>query len=442
MRFALRSERVVHGDAVAPATVVVNDGTIAEVTSAALPGATDLGRAVLMPGLVDTHVHVNEPGRTQWEGFHTATRAAAAGGVTTIVDMPLNCIPVTTSTAALQAKLRACAGALWVDVGFWGGVVPGNAADLPALAEAGVLGAKAFMIDSGIAEFEWSREADLREAMPALRAAGIPLLAHAELDLGSEGSDADPNAYAAWLHSRPKRWEDAAIELLIELCRDTGCPVHVVHLSSSTAVPALRAARAERLPITVETCAHYLCLAADEVPDGATTFKCAPPIRERDNQDALWAALDEGVIDFVVTDHSPCTPELKAGHFHEAWGGVASLSLGLPSVWAQAQARGFDLPRLARWLCAGPAAFAGLADRKGRIAPGHDADLVAWDPEAAFVPQTADLHFKHKISPFLGRPLRGRVHTTWLRGHKVYDAGAFAAAPQGRTVLHRFGGPP
>jgi allantoinase len=436
MRFAVRSERVVLDDTVVPATVVVEDGTIADVVRGTVPDAKDLGAAVLMPGVVDTHVHVNEPGRTQWEGFTTATRAAAAGGVTTIVDMPLNCIPVTTTPAAFEEKLRACEGALWVDVGFWGGVVPGNAEDLPALARAGVLGAKAFMIDSGIPEFEWSREGDLRAAMPVLREAGIPLLAHAELDLGASGGG-DPHAYASYLHSRPKRWEDAAIALLIELCRETGCPVHVVHLSSSAAVPALRAARAEGLPITVETCAHYLCLAAEEVPDGATVFKCAPPIRERENQDALWAALDEGVIDFVVTDHSPCTPQLKRGDFPEAWGGVASLSLGLPSVWAQAPRRGFDLPRLARWLCARPAAFAGIADRKGRIAIGHDADLVAWDPDARFVPEAADLHFRHKISAFLGRELRGRVHTTWVRGQVVYDAGAFASAPPGRTVLHR-----
>jgi allantoinase len=391
-------------------------------------------------------VHVNEPGRTQWEGFWTATRAAAAGGVTTIVDMPLNCIPVTTTAAALQAKLDACAGSLWIDAGFWGGVVPGNAPDLPALARAGVLGAKAFMIDSGIAEFEWSRADDLRAAMPRLRDAGIPLLAHAELDLPVPAAlSLSPRSYRAWLLSRPCAWEDAAVALLIELCRETGCAVHVVHLSSASAIALLRRARAEGLPITVETCAHYLCLAAEDVPDGETTFKCAPPIREHHNRERLWAALDEGVIDFVVTDHSPCTPDLKQrerGDFHAAWGGIASLQLGLPSVWGEARRRGFDLPRLARWLCSAPAAFAGLADRKGRIAPGLHADLVAWDPSTPWVPRPEDLHFRHKISPYLGRQLMGRVQTTWVRGATVYDEGVFAAAPQGRPLLRRQGAVP
>jgi allantoinase len=448
MPLALRSNRVVVDGTVRPAAVIVEAETIAAVLEPdAVPAGVpvrELHDAVLMPGLVDTHVHVNEPGRTQWEGFFTATRAAAAGGVTTIVDMPLNCIPVTTTAAALQAKLDACAGSLWIDAGFWGGVVPGNASDLPALARAGVLGAKAFMIDSGIPEFEWSRAEDLRAAMPALRDAGLPLLAHAELDLGSGGAEAPedlpPSSYRSWLLSRPRAWEDAAIALLVDLCRETGCAVHVVHLSSASAIEELRKARAQGLPITVETCAHYLCLAAEEVPDGETTFKCAPPIREHDNRERLWAALEQGVIDFVVTDHSPCTPELKQrerGDFHAAWGGIASLQLGLPSVWAQARRRGFDLPALARWLCTAPAAFAGLADRKGRIAPGLHADLVAWDPEAPCVPRAEDLHFRHKISPYLGRQLLGRVQTTWSRGRAVYDEGVFAEAPRGRPLLGR-----
>jgi allantoinase len=444
MPFALVSRRVVLDDVVRPAGVIVDGDKIVDVVDpeGAWAGieVRDLGDLVLMPGVVDAHVHVNEPGRTQWEGFSTATRAAAAGGVTTIVDMPLNCIPVTTSAAALQAKLDACRGSLHVDAGFWGGVVPGNAPDLAALAQAGVLGAKAFMIDSGIPEFEWSRAEDLRAAMPVLRDAGIPLLAHAELDLGAPTSSDPPQSYGSWLHSRPRAWEDAAIALLVDLCAQTGCAVHVVHLSSASAIAILRDARARGLPITVETCAHYLCLAAEDVPDGETTFKCAPPIRERENREQLWAALAEGVIDFIVTDHSPCTPDLKQrerGDFHAAWGGIASLQLGLPSVWAQAQARGFDLPTLARWLCTAPAAMAGVADRKGRIAPGLHADLVAWDPEAPFVPQADDLHFRHKISPYLGRKLLGRVQTTWVRGETVYDEGVFAATPYGRPVLHR-----
>ena len=441
MQKVIRSQRVIVGDELRPAAVLIEDGTIAAVLEAAPEGVDveDLGELALMPGLVDAHVHINEPGRTQWEGFNTATRAAASGGVTCVVDMPLNCIPVTTDAPALQAKLEACEGSLWVDAGFWGGVVPDNADDLDALAKAGVLGAKAFMIDSGIPEFQWCPEPALREGMRRLKAAGLPLLAHAELDLGAEVSG-DPRTYAAYLGSRPQAWEDAAIALLIDLCRETGCAVHVVHLSSASAIDMVRAARAEGLPLTAETCAHYLCFAAEEIPDGATQFKCAPPIRGRDNREQLWAALKEGVLDFIVTDHSPCTPSLKLperGDFMEAWGGVASLSLGLGSVWAQARARGVDLPTLARWLCSSPARFAGLSDRKGRIAAGLDADLVAWDPDDTHEARVEDLHFRHKISPYLGHGLAGRVHATWVRGQAVYRDGVFAEQPIGRPVLGR-----
>jgi allantoinase len=448
--WALRSTRVVLNEGgssgegrVGPALISISaDGRIEAVASRALDDrpVRDLGDLVVSPGVVDCHVHVNEPGRTDWEGYETATRAAAAGGVTSVVDMPLNCIPVTTSGAALATKLDACRGKCFVDMGFWGGVVPGNAEELAALARGGVLGCKAFMVHSGIDEFPNATRSDLARAMQILRALGLPLLAHAELDLGASVVTNDPRAYRAYLESRPTSWEDAAIELLIELCRETGCHVHVVHLSAATSLPALSAAKAEGLPISVETCPHYLCLEAEAIPDGATLFKCAPPIRERDNREALWRGLLDGAIDFVVTDHSPCTPQLKElerGHFHAAWGGIASLQLGLSTLWTHAERRGASLVDLARWLSTNPARFAGLGKKKGRIAPGYDADLVIWDPDGAYTLQEEQLFFKHRVSPYLGMRLKGKVHGTVLRGAEVYDGRGHPAGPVGELLIGR-----
>ena len=447
-RFALRSQRVVTPEGVRPATVVWAGEHIEAVlanTDHALDedlAIEDLGAHVLMAGLVDCHVHINEPGRTEWEGFTSATRAAAAGGVTTVVDMPLNCLPVTTTVAALEHKLAVCSGQLQVDVGFWGGVVPDNIGDLAALAERGVLGCKAFLVHSGIDEFPNATEADLRAAMPILRDAGIPLLAHAELDLGAEVQTDDPRAYQSYLESRPARWEDEAIALLIRLCRETGCRVHIVHLSSADSLPQLRAARDEGLPITVETCPHYLCLEAESIPDGATEFKCAPPIRDADNRERLWQGLADGIIDFVITDHSPCLPGLKLpeeGDFHRAWGGISSLQLGLPNLWTHARERGFSIADIARWLTSAPARFAGLDQRKGRIAAGWDADLVIWDPDARFDVEAAGLHFRHPISPYIGQSLAGVVQRTYVRGTRVFQRDAegprFADGRIGRPVL-------
>ena len=436
------SERVVSPEGVGPATVLVDGERIAEVVPGAkpLPGVQDFGNWVIGPGLVDCHVHINEPGRTEWEGFETATRAAAAGGVTSLVDMPLNSLPVTTTSAALDAKLESSRDKCFVDVGFWGGVIPGNASDLKALAAGGVLGCKAFLVHSGIDEFPNSTEADLREAMPVLRDAGLPLLAHAELDLGAEMATPDRRSYQRYLESRPKIWEDEAIRLLVKLCRETRCPVHIVHLSSATSVPTLRAAKAEGLPITVETCPHYLCLEAEQIPDGATLFKCAPPIREHENREGLWRALLEGVIDFVITDHSPCTPALKLpelGDFEAAWGGIASLQLGLPAVWTEARKRGADLSALFRWMSAAPAKFAGLSAKKGRIAAGFDADLLVWDPDASVRVAAERLFFRHRVSPYLGQDLQGRVQHTVLRGKCVYDGERHPEGPMGRHLLHR-----
>jgi allantoinase len=443
----IRSTRVVVDGAVGPAAIRFGaDGRIEQIDRGGGGGAEllDVGSLVISPGLVDCHVHINEPGRTDWEGFATATRAAAAGGVTTLVDMPLNCIPVTTTRAALETKRAACAGQLAVDVGFWGGVIPGNAGELPGLARAGALGCKAFLIHSGIDEFPNATEIDLRQAMPVLRALGLPLLAHAELDVGGadEHADAatDPRSYGAYLASRPRIWEDAAIRLLIALCRETGCAVHIVHLSSASSLPALRAAKDEGLPITVETCPHYLCFDAEAISDGATHFKCAPPIRERENREALWRGLSDGTIDLVISDHSPCTPALKLaerGDFQQAWGGIASLQLGLPAVWTEARRRGHGVADIAAWMSERPARLAGLAPRKGRIAPGLDADLVVWDPDEERVVDAAELRFRHKISPYIGRALAGRVHLTVLRGQVVYDGVEPAPSARGVTLLGR-----
>jgi allantoinase len=436
------SSRVVTPSGLCPATVLLDGEQIAEVVQGpkALTGALDVGDSVIGPGLVDCHVHVNEPGRTEWEGFETATRAAAAGGVTSIVDMPLNSLPVTTTGSALAAKLAASRDKCFVDVGFWGGVVPGNASALGELAEGGVLGCKAFLVHSGIDEFPNSTEADLREAMPVLRDARLPLLAHAELDLGAKVLAQDRRSYQRYLESRPKAWEDEAIRLLVKLCRETGCAVHIVHLSSAASLPVLRAAKAEGLPITVETCPHYLCLEAESIPDGATFYKCAPPIREHANREGLWRGLLDGVIDFVITDHSPCTPALKlpeCGDFEAAWGGIASLQLGLPAVWTEARRRGADLLMLSRWMSSAPAQFAGISAKKGRLAAGYDADLLIWDPDAPITVAARDLFFRHPVSPYIGQTLQGRVQHTVLRGKCVYDGARHPEGPIGQPLLHR-----
>lgn len=448
---ALRSTRVMLPTGLGPATVWFERGVVTQVQKEPLggrpsvppgvaPTVLDVGDLVVFPGLVDCHVHINEPGRTDWEGFETATRAAAAGGVTTLIDMPLNSLPVTTNQAALEAKLQASEGKRFVDVGFWGGVVPGNAAELPGLANGGVLGCKAFLVHSGIDEFPNATANDLRRAMPVLRDRGLPLLVHAELDLGAPASPHAPQIYESFLASRPKAWEDAAIRLMVELCRETRCPVHIVHLSSATSLPILEAAKNEGLPITVETCPHYLCLEAEAIPAGATHYKCAPPIREHDNRELLWRGLLDGIIDFVISDHSPCLPALKLpelGDFHQAWGGIASLQLGLSAVWTEARRRGARLDQLAHWMSTGPAMFAGLGQRKGRIAPGYDADFVVWDPRATRSVDTDELYFKHKISPYLGRELAGRVSHTLLAGSLAFADGSQRGAPRGQLRLHR-----
>ncbi len=402
---------------------------------------TDAAEHVLLPGLVDVHTHLNEPGRTGWEGFITGTRAAAAGGYTCIVDMPLNCIPSTTTVEALEQKRAAVSGKSMVDYAFWGGAVESNVAELMPLARSGVRGFKAFLIHPGTDEFEMITEPVLRKAMSVIAQTGLPLLVHAELPgpvsqahqtLSAEG--ADWRKYQTYLRSRPAASEVEAIRLLIRLCQQLRCPVHVVHLSAAEALQDLRTARAEGLPITIETCPHYLFFSSESIPDGATQFKCTPPIRNRDNQAALWQALGNGAIDFIATDHSPCPPALKlfdSGDFRNAWGGISSLSVSLPATWTAALSRGFTLSDIARWMSEGPAKLAGLSTRKGQIAPGYDADFLLFDPAAEFRVASDQLHFRHPCSPYTGELLKGLVLTTYVRGNICWNGQAFPRTPPG-----------
>jgi allantoinase len=435
----LRSRRVVLPDGVREAAVLVRDKKIADIaTYGAQLGATtdvDLGELALLPGLVDTHVHVNEPGRTEWEGFATATRAAAAGGVTTICDMPLNSVPVTTTVAALRAKIAAAAGQCAVDVAFWGGAVPGNLGEMGSLLDAGVLGFKCFLIDSGIPEFAPLSLDELRTAMKALAESGAAMIVHAE-DPGEVREPTGPS-YDAFVASRPPVAERRAIETVVRAAASSGARAHVVHLAAAECAALIGAAKAAGIALSAETCPHYLFFASEEVPDGATAFKCCPPIRYAPNREALWRALEAGVIDCVVSDHSPCPPSLKdtGGDFRTAWGGIASLQIGLPAVWTVARRRDRSLADVARWMATFPASLAGLPS-KGRIAVGCDADLVAFDPDASFDVHGPELLHRHPVTPYDGRTLTGRVSRVWLGGSEVSADGP----PRGRLL--RRGGEP
>lgn len=449
----VRGKRVVTPSGEKSAAVHVANGKIAAITDfddvPAGVETIEAGNLVVMPGLVDTHVHINDPGRTDWEGFETATRAAAAGGVTTLVDMPLNSIPPTTTLEGLQAKIRALEAKARVDVALCGGLVPGNAkphGDLAALFREGALAFKCFLAESGVAEFSHVMEDELREGMRELARLGAPLFVHAELpEPLSEGEKAamglDPRKYETYLRSRPRRAEDAAVDLVLRLAKETGAQAHIVHLSSSDALSTVRKAREGRVPLTVETCPHYLTFASEEIPDGGTAYKCAPPIREKDNREKLWDALREGLVDQIVTDHSPSTVELKcsgSGDFMKAWGGISSLQIGLSAIWTSARERGFSVTDLASWMSAAPARLAGLTGRKGAIAVGCDADLVLWDPEGRHSIDAASLEHKNKITPYQGRDLRGVVERTILRGETIYERGrregCFQHAPSGRWL--------
>ena len=438
----IRGRRVVLRDTIAPRSLHIGEGKIVSVADYENVVDCELievgDESVIMPGLVDTHVHINSPGRTEWEGFQTATRAAAAGGVTTLIDMPLNSIPPTTTLPGFETKLEVAKSSCFVDVGFWGGVVPGNTQELSPMFEAGVVGFKCFLVPSGVDEFPHVTETDLRQAMPELTRLGAMLIVHAELLCGPTDANAD-FAYETFLASRPKSAENDAVALMIRLSREFNTRVHIVHLSSAEAAPLLREARAKGVKITAETCPHYLHLAAEEIPEGATEFKCCPPIRERENREALWEGLANRTIDMIVSDHSPCPGNMKLrekGDFMKAWGGIASLQLRLPIVWTEARHRGFTLHDVCDWLCANTAKQVSLESRKGAIAPGFDADIVIWNPDKEFVVDADTLHHRHKITPYAGEVLNGVVQTTFLRGKRVYDGGRFDG-PHGHMLLRQ-----
>ncbi len=423
----IRALRVVLPDGERPGAVAVAGGQVAAILRYSEGSARSevllAEDEALLPGLVDTHVHVNEPGRADWEGFSTATRAAAAGGITTIVDMPLNSDPPTLEAAALGAKRTAARGAgCHVDVGFWGGAVPGNLGRLGELVDAGVFGIKCFLADSGIAEFPPLAETELAAALHEVAGLDAPLLIHAE-DAPALAAAPPPHgrSYQTFLASRPPEAEDRAVQRVAALAAITGARVHIVHLSSATSLPVLADARRDGVRISAETCPHYLTLAADEIPAGATEYKCCPPIRDAANRDVLWKGLADGLVDLVVSDHSPCPPELKSrdtGDFGAAWGGISSLQLGLPVVWTAASQRGHRLGDIVHWMSAGPGALAGLSG-KGRIAPGADADFCVFAPDEVWQVEAAALHHRHPVTPYAGRQLTGRVRSTWLRGVPV-----------------------
>ncbi|MFJ8792510.1 allantoinase AllB [Streptomyces sp. NPDC102462] len=435
----LRSTRVITPEGTRAASVAVSDGTITAVLPHDAPVAEgarleDLGDHVLLPGLVDTHVHVNDPGRTEWEGFWTATRAAAAGGVTTLVDMPLNSLPPTTTAGHLRTKRAVAADKVHVDVGFWGGALPGNVKDLRPLHEAGVFGFKAFLSPSGVDEFPHLDRAGLARTLAETASFDGLLVVHAEDPhrLAAAPRHGGPR-YADFLASRPRDAEDTAIAQLIAQARRLDARVHVLHLSSSDALPLIAAARADGVRVTVETCPHYLTLTAEEVPDGASEFKCCPPIREAANRDLLWQALADGTIDCVVTDHSPATADLKTADFATAWGGISGLQLSLAAVWTEARRRGHDLADVVRWMSTRTAALVGLDARKGAIAPGRDADFAVLAPDETFTVEPARLQHRNPVTAYAGKTLYGVVKSTWLRGRRILADGQFTE-PKGHLL--------
>jgi allantoinase len=458
MAQAYVSNRVVTPHGTVDAAIFVEAGKIIGVRPRGALGSFpvapedihDVSDVAILPGLVDTHVHINEPGRTEWEGFTTATRAAAAGGYTTLVDMPLNCLPETTTVAALEAKRAAASGQCFVDWMSWGGAVADNQPHILPLARAGVPGYKCFLIYPGCDGFTMIDQQQLEAALPNIAASGLPLLVHAELagpiddaTASLRSSNADWRKYSTYLASRPDEAEIEAIRLMIRLCRQYKFRLHIVHLATAQALGELAAARAEGLPVTVESCPHYLHFAAEDIPDGATLFKCAPPIRSRANRHLLWQGLRDGVLDMIVTDHSPCPPAMKRppvevpkdeGRFDLAWGGIASLSIAPSVIWTECRARGFTLDHLARWMSSAPAALAGISDQTGALAPGRDANFVLFDPDASFTVVAENLHYRHKVSPYLGETLQGVVRATYLRGQPVFENGMLADTPRGREL--------
>lgn len=448
---AIKSKNIITSSEIIDGLILIGDGKITDVISSAAYGegmglldfpVEDAGEAVVMPGIIDPHVHINEPGRTEWEGFETATKAAAAGGITMLVDMPLNSLPVTTSKKNLQLKLEAAKSRIHVNCGFWGGVIPGNQKELEGLLEAGALGLKTFLTHSGIEEFPNADAGHIREALLILKKYDKPLLVHCELEDGNhfrKQLEDDPSSYAAWLASRPRSWEDNAIRLMIGLCRETGARVHIVHLSSSDSVAQIRQAQKEGLPLSVETAPHYLFFDAENIPDGDTRFKCAPPIREHENNEKLWEALRENIISFIATDHSPAPPALKetaSGNLATAWGGISGLQFSLPVVWTAALERNFSVTDISRWLCENPAKFLRLENSKGKIAKGFDADLCIWNPAKNFTVTENRIHHRHKITPYMNRELYGVVEQSYLNGIKISDGKSLLTKNTGKIILN------
>ena len=440
---AIKSNRVVTPQGIRKAVVLIKDGTIAAVLPELAEGnypVTDAGDSVLMPGIIDPHVHINEPGRTGWEGFDTATRAALAGGITTLVDMPLNSSPVTTTVSALQEKINAAETQLHTNCGFWAGIIPGNEKEIGPLVQQGVLGFKAFLTHSGIDEFPNVTGDDLRKSMPIIAKYNLPLLVHCEIDTGERIKiQSEARSYQQYLSSRPRSWEDDAIALMIDLCEEYDCRTHIVHLSSANSIEQIKKAKLKGLRLTAETAQHYLYFNAEEIQDGQTQFKCAPPIREKENNKKLWQALKEGIIDFVATDHSPSLPEMKqiqSGDFIKAWGGISSIQFALPVLWTRAKESGCSLDDITKWLCERPAALVGMENRKGKIQAGYDADLILWDPEESFVVTEEKICHKHKITPYLGEKLYGVTKRVWIGGEKVFDNGKLTLN-KGSILLHR-----
>jgi allantoinase len=440
---AIKSKNILTPSGMMDGYVLISDGKISDVVTA-IPSeinfdVDDVGESVVMPGVIDPHVHINEPGRTDWEGFNTATRAAAAGGVTTLIEMPLNASPVTTTKNNFQLKLDATKNQLHVNCGFWGGVVPDNYNDLEELLQSGVFGLKAFLTHSGIDEFPNTTNEHLHKALLLLKKYNKPLLVHCELDALHSGLkllEDNPDSYVAYMKSRPPIWEDNAIKRMIVLCRETGARVHIVHLSSANTLDLIRKAKEEGLPLTVETAQHYLFFTAEKIPDGGTEYKCAPPIRQKANNELLWEALLDGTIDFVATDHSPAPPEMKeiaSGNFMKAWGGIAGLQFALSALWTKASMRKIPLTTIAKWLCENPAKFTQLST-KGKIEKNFDADIVVWDPNKKFIVKESNVQHKHKLTPYLNLGLSGVIEQTYVGGIKVFDNGNFIHLNQGKIL--------
>ncbi|HQY21687.1 MAG TPA: allantoinase AllB [Ignavibacteria bacterium] len=451
MKIGIRSKNVLIGNEVKDACVIIENEKISDLfypdsINDSEPENSfeiiDYGDLVIMPSLIDTHVHINEPGREEWEGFETVTKAAAAGGITMLVDMPLNSEPVTTDRKSLDQKINSATGKLYIDVGFYGGAVPENVSELSLLYRCGVLGFKSFMIDSGLEEFRHVTENDLENILKELDPAkDVPLLVHAETNCGfDEKKYLSDHSYSSFLNTRPREWENKAIEILIRLSKKYDRYIHIVHLSSSDALDMIRQAKSDGIKITVETCPHYLYFNSENIQDNDTRFKCTPPIRENENREKLWEAVEDGTIDLIVSDHSPCTDELKCmedGNFKTAWGGISSIQLGLSAIWTEAFRRGLSLTEVSKLMSANPAKLIGMEKRKGKIEIGMDADIIVFDPERKFIVDCNKLYHKNKLTPYDGEELQGEVIATYLRGNKIYDNGNISDHPKGRVIFRK-----